>query len=128
MVNMFTKESDHKKMSQLPHYNLSHISYFLFAIFWFSFFLFFKKRFHLFIFRERGRERGRERNIKLWLSPAHPLLGTWPTTQACALTGNSTCDPVVHRLALNPLSHTSQEYFIFSIGIFLQCNSCYGSL
>ena len=39
---------------------------------------------------------------------AHPLLGTWPATHACALTGNRTRDPLVHRPALNPLSHTSQ--------------------
>ena len=38
-----------------------------------------------------------------------PQLGTWPTTQACALTGNRTGDPLVHRLALNPLSHISQN-------------------
>ena len=38
-----------------------------------------------------------------------PLLwGTWPTTQACALTGNRTSDPLLHRLVLNSLSHTSQ--------------------
>ena len=37
-----------------------------------------------------------------------PLLATWPATQACALTGNGTGDPLVHRLVLNPLSHTSQ--------------------
>ena len=39
---------------------------------------------------------------------ARPLLGTWPTTQVCALTGNRTGDPLVHRPALNPLCHTSQ--------------------
>ena len=38
----------------------------------------------------------------------HPLLGTWPATQACALTGNQTSDSLVHRPVLNPLSHTSQ--------------------
>ena len=37
-----------------------------------------------------------------------PLLGTWPATQACAVTGNQTDDPLVHRPALSPLSHTSQ--------------------
>ena len=37
-----------------------------------------------------------------------PLLGTWPTTQACALTGNRTGDPLVYRSVLSPLSHTSQ--------------------
>ena len=43
----------------------------------------------LFIFREgKGGEREREKNINVWLPPAHPLLGTWPATEACALTGN----------------------------------------
>ena len=37
-------------------------------------------------------------------------LGTWPTTQACAMIGNRTSDPLVCRLALSPLSHTSQGY------------------
>ena len=37
-----------------------------------------------------------------------PQLGTWPATQACAPIGNQTGDLLVHRLALNPLSHTSQ--------------------
>ena len=44
----------------------------------------------------------------MWLPLMHPLLGTWPRTQACALTGNRTGNPLVPRLALNPLSHTSQ--------------------
>ena len=34
--------------------------------------------------------------------------GAWPATQACALTGNRTSDPLVHRPALSPLSYTSQ--------------------
>ena len=42
------------------------------------------------------------------LALTHPQLGTWPKTQACALTENLTADLSVHRLALNPLSHTSQ--------------------
>ena len=53
-------------------------------------------RFSLFIFRERGREGERERNINVWLPLMWPLLGTWPATQACALTGNQTRDPLVH--------------------------------
>ena len=52
-----------------------------------------------------------ERNISVWLPLALPLLGTWPTTQGFALTGNRTGDPLVPRLALNPLSYTSQENF-----------------
>ena len=38
----------------------------------------------------------------MWLPLACPLLGTWPATQACALTGNRTGDPSVRRPALNP--------------------------
>ena len=37
------------------------------------------------------------------------LLGTWPTTQACALSGNRTGDLLVCRLVPNPLSYTSQD-------------------
>ena len=39
-----------------------------------------------------------------------PVLGTWPTIQACVLTGNWTGYPLVCRLALNALSHTSWGY------------------
>ena len=44
----------------------------------------------------------------MWLPLTHPQLGTWPTIQACALTGNRIDDLLVHRPALNPLSHISQ--------------------
>ena len=37
-----------------------------------------------------------------------PIGGTWPATQACALTGKPTSNPLVCRLALSPLSHTIQ--------------------
>ena len=50
---------------------------------------FFFKRFYLFIFREKGREeKEREKNINVWLLLMCPLVGTWPATQACVLTGN----------------------------------------
>ena len=54
-----------------------------------------------------------ERNIIVWLPLTRPLVGTWPTTQACALTGNQTGNTLIHRPVLNPLSHTSQGHFIF---------------
>ena len=47
-------------------------------------------------------------NISVWLPLTCPLLGTWPTTQACALTGNRTSDTLLHRMALDPLSHASR--------------------
>ena len=68
----------------------------------------FKNILFIFIFRQRGREVEREGNINVWLPFVHPLLGTWPTTQTCARTGNRTGDPLVCRPALSPLSHTSQ--------------------
>ena len=37
-----------------------------------------------------------------------PQLGTWTTTQACALTGHQTSSLVVCRMMPSPLSHTSQ--------------------
>ena len=68
---------------------------------------------YLFLGTGEGQEKERERNICVrenhhWLPLERPLLGTWPATQACALTGNQTGDPLVCRLALDPLNHTSQ--------------------
>ena len=68
----------------------------------------FLKIFYLFLEKGEGRGEERERNINMWLPVTHSLLRTWLTTQACALTGDLTNDPLVCRLALNPLGHTSQ--------------------
>ena len=65
-----------------------------------------------YLFLEKGREKKRERNINVWLPLMHPLLGTCPTTQACALTGNQTSDPLFHKPALSPLNHTSQDIML----------------
>ena len=70
---------------------------------------FFKDFIYLLLERREGKQKERERNINVWLHLASPLLGAWPATQACALTGNWTCYPIlVHRPTPNPLSHTSQ--------------------
>ena len=57
-----------------------------------------------------GKEKERERNINVWWPLACPQLGTWPTSQAFALTGNQTGNPLFHRPALSPLSYTSQVH------------------
>ena len=47
------------------------------------FFLFLKD--FIFFFLDSGREGEREGNINVWLPLRSPTLGTWSTTQACAL-------------------------------------------
>ena len=77
-------------------------------------FLYFLKDFiYLFLDRGERKEKERERNINVWLPIMHPLLWTWPATQACALTGKPTSDPLLCSPALTPLSHISQSYFYF---------------
>ena len=44
-----------------------------------------------------------------------PNWGTWPATQACALTGNQPRNPFVRRPAPNPLSHASQSIKSFLV-------------
>ena len=61
------------------------------------FIVFGKDFIYLFLDRGEGREKERERKVNVWLPLAHPLLGIWLTTQAWALTGNQTVDPVVRR-------------------------------
>ena len=66
----------------------------------------------------------REKNINVWLPLAHPLLGTWPTTQACTLTVNQTSNPFVQRPVLNPLSYASsagQGLFQLLEAVYIPC-------
>ena len=58
--------------------------------------LFFKDFTYLFLDRRERKEKEGERNINVGLPLTRSLLGTWPATQACALTGNRTCNPLVH--------------------------------
>ena len=69
----------------------------------------------IYLFLERGerKEKERERNINVWLPLADTLLGTWPTTQACDLTGNRTVNPSVCRPKLNPLTELHQPGLTF---------------
>ena len=57
----------------------------------------------------------------MWLRLACPPLGTQPTGQACALTGNQGSDSLVHRPTLSPLSHPSRGKYGFDFGITARC-------
>ena len=91
--------------------------YFKVFVFISTYYFFFKDFIYLFLEKEGGRRKERERNINAWLPLTHPLLGTWPETQACTLTGNWTSDPLVRRPGLNLLSHTSQS-ILFTYNLF----------
>ena len=54
---------------------------------------FLKDFIYLYLERGEGKEKERERNISVGLPLICPQMGTWPATQACALTGNLTGDP-----------------------------------
>ena len=71
-------------------------------------FFFFKDFIYLFLEKGEGREKERERNISVWLPLTWPPLGPWPASQACALIGDRTGNPLIHRPTLYPLSYTSQ--------------------
>ena len=84
----------------------------------------FKYFIYLFLDRGERREKERKRNIIVWLPLTHSLLGTWPATQACALTGNRTGDPLVRKPVLNSLSHTSQgSIHFFNEGKIIKCTT-----
>ena len=61
-------------------------------------------------------EKERERNINdVWLPLEHSQLGTWPTTQACTLTGNRTRYPwftVQHSIHGATLNRAMYHIFI----------------
>ena len=75
-----------------------------------DFFLFFSK--DLFIYRERGKEGEGEREKPQWVvaSCTSPN-GELAHNPGMSPDWNRISNPVVHRLALNPLSHTSQGFF-----------------
>ena len=60
------------------------------------------------MFRDRGREGERKGEKHPCVVASHV-----PVTQACALTGNRTGDPLLRSLGLNPLSHTSQGKYMY---------------
>ena len=60
------------------------------------------------------------------LPSVHPQLGTWPATQACALTWNQTGSLLVHRSACTSLNLTSQGSSSFKM-IQHQCLSVHAS-
>ena len=85
--------------------HLYNISSFVQSLF-ISFAHFLKDFIYLIIFRE-------ERNINVWLPLERPLMGTWPTTPACALTGTQTSNPLVCRPVLTLLKPHRPELHTF---------------
>ena len=81
----------------------------------------------LFIYFQRERKEGekeKERNIDhaqeiCQLPLPLPLLGTWPTTQACALNGNWRGKLLLYRTTPNQLNHTGQDIILATISPFL---------
>lgn len=92
-------------------------SFFFFNYKKFGFF----KRYFVYFFLECRGGRRRERDIDVgeeqgWVASRMPELGTWPTSLACALTGNQMCSLFVHSPVLTPLNHTSQGKIYFLNG------------
>ena len=81
---------------------------------------FFKILFIYFLDRGEGREREKKRNINVWVPLVHPSLGTWPATQACALTGNRTRKRLLYGRTPNQLSYRGQGgplVFVYSCAL-----------
>ena len=73
-------------------------------------------KFYLFIFRQRGRERGRVGEKCQCVVASHtPPTGDLACSPGICPDWVSNQQPFGHRLALNPLSHTSQGYFFFCL-------------
>ena len=83
------------------------------------YYYFLKILFIYFLERGEGKKKERERTISVWLPLKCPQLGTWPGTQACALTRNRASNALVCGPVLNPLSYTSQgllgQYWLYSV-------------
>ena len=70
----------------------------------------------IYLFLERGREGEREgEKHQCVVASCVPPTGDLARNPACALTGDWTSDPLVCKLALNPLSHTSQGWEAFLV-------------
>ena len=64
----------------------------------------------MYLFLERGREGEREgEKYHCVVASPTPSTGDLAATQACALTGNQTSDPLVCSQVLSPPRHTSQS-------------------
>ena len=55
------------------------------------------------------------------------LLGTWPATQALALTGNQTGNPLLHRLALRACLFCFPHQLGLVCFVFFNCNDSLGN-
>ena len=81
----------------------------------------------IYLFLERGRDGEREEEKYQCMVSSHtPYWGPGPQPRHVPCTGNRTHNPLVRRLVLNPLSHTSQgrrlvfRYTVFEIPTIIQ--------
>ena len=100
----------------------------LFLLHGYFIYLFFKILL-IFVQTEGKGRRKRRRDISVWLPLICPQLGTLPIVQACAVTGNGTDSPLVHRpVAQSTASHQPGlisfikcvVVFWVAVGIFFQ--------
>ena len=73
--------------------------------------------------KETVKKKRKEKEAYIVLPLACCQPGTWPATQACALTGIWTGNVLVHRPAFNPLSHTSQGRVYIVYNDIITCES-----
>ena len=65
----------------------------------------------IYLKRGEGRKKERERNINVWLPLTWPPLRTWPTAQACAVTGNQSATHWFVALAQSTELHQLGQIF-----------------
>ena len=83
-------------------------------------------RFHLFIFRERGREGEKEGEKHQCVVAFHKIpTGDLACHPGMCLDQSPTGDPLVYRWALNLLSHTSQDLNLFYLLLLYPVQSLY---
>ena len=131
-IHTYLKHTDNNCASQFDFYRVSTTISLISGSrdnYWYEFF---KGFIYLVLDRGEGRERKKERNINVWLPLTWPPRGIRPTTQACALPGNPTGNPLIHSVcsiywatparALAWLLKPCQTIYIYAELLFYVCH------